>query len=136
MTTINAYLNFNGTCREAMIFYKNCFGGELMFQTVSESPYADKMPKEKQQHILHSTLTKRDLLLLASDMGNEMINGNTITLAADFEFEREIRECFTKLSGGGKIVVPLDKTFWGGMLGMLTDKYGYTWSLNHTEEKK
>ena len=31
MTHINAYLNFNGNCREAMTFYAECLGGEAIY---------------------------------------------------------------------------------------------------------
>jgi PhnB protein len=34
MTEINPYLNFNGSCREAMNFYKECLGGELTLMAV------------------------------------------------------------------------------------------------------
>ena len=46
MTTIITYLTFNGNCREAMTFYKECLGGELHFQTVGVSPHSSKMPKK------------------------------------------------------------------------------------------
>ena len=36
MTQINAYLTFNGNCREAMQFYTDCLGGELYLQTIGE----------------------------------------------------------------------------------------------------
>lgn len=45
MTQINSYLTFNGNCREAMNFYKDCLGGELILQTIGESPLAYKMPQ-------------------------------------------------------------------------------------------
>jgi Bacteriocin-protection, YdeI or OmpD-Associated len=54
MSQINAYLTFNGNCREAMIFYKECLGEELVFQTVGESPLSDKMPPQMKDCILHS----------------------------------------------------------------------------------
>ena len=40
MAQLNAYLRFNGKCREAMTFYQACLGGELTIQTVGESPMA------------------------------------------------------------------------------------------------
>lgn len=44
MKQLNSYLTFNGRCREAMTFYKECLGGELFLQTVGESSLAEKMP--------------------------------------------------------------------------------------------
>ena len=46
MTQINAYLTFNGNCREAMNFYKEVLDGDLALQTIGESPMADKMPQK------------------------------------------------------------------------------------------
>ena len=43
---IQSYLTFNGNCREAMNFYKQCLGGELWFQTVGESPLSEHMPPQ------------------------------------------------------------------------------------------
>jgi PhnB protein len=54
MTQINSYLTFNGNCREAMNFYKDCLGGELNLQTIAESPLADKMPAQMKECILHA----------------------------------------------------------------------------------
>jgi PhnB protein len=37
MTQINAYLTFNGNCREAMVFYKEYLAGEMTMQAVNQS---------------------------------------------------------------------------------------------------
>ena len=39
MNGVKPYLNFNGNCEEAINFYKEALGGELMFmQRYGESP--------------------------------------------------------------------------------------------------
>ena len=83
MTQINAYLTFNGNCREAMTFYKECLGGELNMQTVEGSPMEDQMPAHAKKQILHASLIKDDLVLLGSDMSRpgKLIKGNTISLS-------------------------------------------------------
>ncbi len=58
MAQINAYLNFNGNCREAMQFYKSCLGGELTVQTVEGSPIEFQCPVSMRHHVLHSSLLK------------------------------------------------------------------------------
>jgi PhnB protein len=136
MTQINAYLKFNGNCREAMTFYKECLGGELTVLMVGDSPLANQMPPEAKENVLHSTLTKGNLVLLGSDtMGFGMlIKGSTISLSLDCSSEEEINTYFSKLSSGGEIIYPLHMEVWGGMFGKLTDKYGIEWYLNY--EKK
>ena len=67
MIQINAYLTFNGNCREAMTFYQKCLGGELYLQTIGESPMAAQMPPQMKDSILHSTLTNGEAIIMATD---------------------------------------------------------------------
>jgi PhnB protein len=130
MTQINAYLTFNGNCLEAMTFYKKCLGGELTLQTVKESPMAKQWPARVQQHILHASLIKGELVLLGSDMGGleGLVKGNTISLALACSSEEEIETFFNNLSAGGKITHDLHR-FFDGTIGALTDKFGMNWVL-------
>lgn len=130
MTQINAYLVFNGNCREAMTFYKNCFDGQLTLQTVESSPMADQWPANVQKNILHAALEKNGLTLLASDMASPegLVKGNNISLALACSNQKEITSFFSKLSVGGKVTHPLH-TFFDGTIGALTDKYGVNWLL-------
>ncbi|HKO79463.1 MAG TPA: VOC family protein [Chitinophagaceae bacterium] len=133
MAQINAYLNFNGNCREAMTFYKNCLGGELTVQTVEGSPIEFQCPPSMKHQVLHASLLKGNLVLMASDMiePEGYIKGNTIALSLNCSSEREIKTFFTRLSSGGQITHPLEKQFWGATFGVLTDKYGIKWMLNY-----
>jgi PhnB protein len=38
MNAINPFIGFNGRCREAMTFYRQCLGGEFQMQEVAGSP--------------------------------------------------------------------------------------------------
>jgi PhnB protein len=138
MSTINSHLTFNGNCREAMTFYQSCLGGELTFQTVGDSPLSAKMPKKMKDSILHSTLSNGSLLLMGSDMVNEngLTRGNAVSLTLNCDSEKEIRNCYKKLSAGGQATHPLDDTFWGALFGGLTDKYGNIWMLNYNRKQK
>jgi PhnB protein len=136
MAQINAYLNFNGDCREAMIFYKNCLGGELTIQTVEGSPIEHQCPLSMKHHVLHASLLKGNLVLMASDMiePEGFIKGNTIALSLNCSSEKEIKTFFSRLASGGKVTHPLEKQFWGATFGVLTDKYGIKWMLNYDKE--
>jgi len=130
MSQINAYLTFDGRTREAMTFYKDCLGGELSLLAVKDSPMAGQWPDEVQEKILHASLVKGPLTLLASDMkgAEKLVRGNTISLALSCSSEEEISACFEKLSAGGKVSHPLHK-FFDGTIGALTDKFGMNWVL-------
>lgn len=137
-TQINSYLTFSGNCREAMNFYKECLGGELSLQTIGESPLANKMPPIMKECILHSTLTKDNLVLMGSDMvgDNGLSKGNAVSLMLNCSSEEEIKTCFEKLSAGGKKDHPLENSFWGALFGDLTDKYGNHWLLHFDTNTK
>jgi PhnB protein len=129
-TQINPYLTFNGNCREAMTFYKKCFGGKLNLQTVGESPMASQWPVNAQKHILHASLVHDNLVLLGSDMGGleGIVKGNSISLALGCSSQAEIKKFFSNLSSGGKVTHPLHE-FFDGTIGALTDKFGMNWVL-------
>jgi PhnB protein len=134
MTHINAYLNFNGRCREALTFYHQCLGGELNLQKVSESPMAAQMPSRLGAHILHGTLVNAGIVLMGSDMrGDSIIQGNSVGLCLNCSTDNEINDYFEKLSEGGTIITPLHQTFWGATYGELTDRFGMSWMLNYSK---
>ncbi|MFZ6009492.1 MAG: VOC family protein [Bacteroidota bacterium] len=135
MAKLNPYLNFNGKCREAMTFYQKCLGGELVLQKVSESPMAAQLPANAGNHILHSSLTNNNIVLMGSDMmGDGLVKGNEIGLCLNCNDEEEIKTTFTKLSKGGNVKTPLHQTFWGATYGELTDKFGISWMFNYAKK--
>ena len=119
-----------------MEFYQQCMGGELFFQTIGESPMSEQMPNDMKECILHSTLTKGDLVLMASDMVGEngLIKGNSVSLMYNCGSEEEIRELFKTLSQGGKQDHPIELSFWGALFGDLTDQFGIHWLLHYQKE--
>ncbi len=136
-TQINAYLTFNGNCKEAMSFYKECLGGELTIQTVGESPIAGQCPEAIQGQVMHASLMNNNLLLMASDMMSsaKCVHGNTIALSLNCSSENEIHSFFKNLVEGGTIIEDVKLQFWGALFGVLKDKYGFTWMLHFDKSK-
>ncbi|MBL7730950.1 MAG: VOC family protein [Chitinophagaceae bacterium] len=135
---LNSYLTFNGNCREAMLFYKDCLGGRLTLQKAGESPVASQLPDEMKEYILHATLVSGKIMLMASDMVDEpgLVHGNTVSLMLSCDSEEEVRSCYAKLSSGGKATHPLHDTFWGALFGNLVDKFGNQWLLHYNRVEK
>lgn len=141
MKPLIPYLQFNGNCREAMEFYKNCFGGKLELMTFADAPenacpqgsMPDHMGKD---NIMHACLTNGDFTLMASDnpMGAPVM-GDNISINIQCETIPQTQELFKALSEGGEVTMPLANTFWGAYFGMLVDKYGFHWMLNCQLEK-
>jgi PhnB protein len=124
---LNPYLTFDGNCREAMEFYKECLGGELELMTVEQSGQAENIPDKKDQ-IMHGSLTSDGIVLMASDMimEGEIKQGNTMTLCLNRGSKEEMEELFKKFSEGAKIETEFGETFFG-YYGALEDKFGFRW---------
>lgn len=137
---IITYLTFSGNCREAMTFYKDCLGGELVFHTLGESPFSGDLPGKMKKTVLQATLTKGELLLLGTDMVGEggLRKGNSVSLMLNCRNETEMREYYTRLSRGGRQLHSVSVTFYGALQGDLMDKFGNNWLLycdNHGNNK-
>lgn len=132
MAQLNPYLSFTNNCREAMNFYKDSLGGELVLQTVGEMPeMAAQMPPEMKDSVLHSVLSSGDIVIMASDLNREKpVEGNTVHLCIQCKTEDELNTFFSKLSKGGKITEPISDMPWGAKYGSLIDKFGKYWLFN------
>ncbi len=132
MPQLNPFLRFNdGKCREAMQFYQSIFGGKLEFMTLGESPMAKDSSKEKYDLVMHAELSSGELIFYGSDMmRDKAIVGDNVGMALNCKSETEIKEHFSKLSEGGEVFMGLEDAYWGGLFGMVTDKYGVEWMLN------
>ncbi|MDB5259039.1 MAG: glyoxalase [Candidatus Taylorbacteria bacterium] len=138
MIKLNPYVRFNDAkCREAMTFYKEALGGELIFQTVGESPMAKEMSPETHDRIMHADLKSSSMELYGSDMmRDKAVIGDNVSLSLNCDTEEEANSLFAKLSKGGEVFMPLEKAFWGAIFGVFTDKYGVEWMINCQLDKE
>jgi len=136
MAEFNIYMRFDGKTREAMSFYKNCFGGVLSMTTVGESPMKAMTPPEMHDKIMHSLLTSDSIMIMGSDLTGDKghIHGTTMALCLVCKSKEEIESLFAKLSEGGQVTTPLGEMFFG-TYGDLTDKYGFSWILQFGDGK-
>lgn len=126
--TLNPYINFEDTAKEAMAFYQSVFGGDLVTSTFGEfgmeGPDADK--------IMHSQLTTaQGFTLMCADTpaGMERTAGSSITISLSGD-DGALRDWFAALSEGGTVTTKLEKQMWGDEFGQLTDKFGVGWLVN------
>lgn len=127
---LNPYLSFDGTCRQAMDFYRSILGGELEVHTFGESmPDAGDIADQ----VMHSSLTtEAGYTIFASDTPPGMPAptgaGMTISISGD-EVDR-LRGYWAGLAEGGEVSVPLERQMWGDEFGALTDRHGTPWMVN------
>lgn len=132
MLGVKPYISFKGNCQEAIDFYKDNLGAEILFlQRYGDSPMAGKGPDEM---IMHCSLKIGDSVIMACDNvfddKNPTTIGNNITLAIGTTDVNQAETAFAKMSDGATIVMPMQETFWAERFGMLTDKFGINWMFN------
>lgn len=141
---LNPYLNFPGNTEEAFNFYSSVLEGKIVtMQKFKDTPHGSQISEADSQKIMHAALRLKDgTTLMGSDnigaSGVAYAAGNNFSLSLHPESEQEAEKLFNRLSEGGKVTMPLQKTFWNAYFGMFTDKYGIQWMINHEypEENK
>lgn len=142
MPTPNPYLNFAGNTEEAFNFYKLVFGGEfVMLQRFKDTPEAANVNDSDKDKIMHVALPiGKGNTLMATDalesMGRKLTPGNNFCLSVEVDSKEEAGKIFNGLASGGKVTMPLADAFWGAYFGMVTDKFGIQWMVNHTYKQQ
>ena len=132
MPQLNPYLVFDGDCAEAMRFYQRTLGGKLDLMTNGESPVAAHTPPGAADRIMHARLTLDGQLLMGSDamVGHPYPGKNGFSVSVICPSAAEAKRVFDGLADGGRVTMPLQKTFWAEAFGMLVDRYGAPWMVN------
>jgi PhnB protein len=132
---VQPYLFFNGSCEQAMEFYKKALGAEVqMMMRYKESPQPPPpgmVPPGFENKIMHVSFRVGQTIVMASDgcsLEKPAFEGFSLSLAV--ATEAEVDSIFNALADGGKIGMPLAKTFWSPRFGMVTDKFGVGWMIS------
>lgn len=130
---VQSYLFFGGRCEEALAFYKSAIGAEIqMVMRFNESP--EPMPPGAiqpgfEKKVMHSSFRVGQTTLMASDGCGPESTFEGFSLSITVGTVEEADRAFNALAAGGKVTMPLTKTFWSPRYGMLTDKFGVDWMV-------
>lgn len=131
---VQSYLFFNGRCEEALEFYKSAIGAKVdMLMRFSESPEPPPpgmVPPGHENKVMHASFHVGETMIMASDGCGESQAFQGFSLSLGVATEEEADKYFNALAEGGKVEMPLDKTFWSPRYGMLTDKFGMGWMVS------
>jgi PhnB protein len=132
---IEPYLFLNGRCEEAVEFYKNALGAEVLmlmrFKESPEPPQPGMIPPGSENKIMHVSLRIGDATLMASDGrcgGQPSFQGFALSLTVPNEAEAD--RLFSALASGGQVQMPLAKTFFSPRFGMVADRFGVSWMIS------
>jgi PhnB protein len=126
---MNTYVNFAGTCAEALRFYEQHLGGQIgMMMTHDQAPDQTRVQPEWKHAVLHARITIGGTDLLAADIpGAEPMRSAYLTLAVDSDAEAE--RVFAALSDGGRALMPMQETFFATRFGQVRDRFGLNWMV-------
>lgn len=131
---VEPYLFFNARCEEAMLFYQQAIGAEVIFQMrMDESPTPTQpgsLPPGFENKIMHASLRVGESTVMVSDGNSDMqpsFKGFSLSLGLADVADAEGK--FNALAEGGRVTVPLAPTFWSPCFGMLEDRFGVGWMV-------
>lgn len=131
---VQPYLFFEGRCEEAIEFYRKAIGAEvemlMRYKDSPEPPPPDKVPPNSEDKVMHAAFRVGETTVMASDgfcMGKPSFQGFSLSITA--QSEAEAQKLFGALADGGKVNMPLMKTFFSPSFGMLVDRFGVSWMV-------
>ena len=132
---VEPYLFFNGRCEEAMAFYQEALGAEVTLQMrmneAPDPPPPGAIPPGFEHKIMHANLRIGSTMLMMSDgNSNTQAHFKGVALSLGVADAAEAGRTFNALlQDGGKVTMPLGKTFWSPAFGMLEDRFGVGWMV-------
>jgi PhnB protein len=129
------HLGFDGRCEEAFTFYANVLRGEIVAMMRYGDGPADMcahLPEGAKSRIMHARIIVAGRMLMGADAPPGMassVQGFCVGLQVDSNAEAE--RIFAALSEGGSVQMPIGETFWAHRFGMMTDRFGTPWLVNH-----
>jgi PhnB protein len=128
MTAPTPYVHLPGTARDALIFYGDVFGCAVQLHTFDDFNRTDG-PADA---IAHGYLGEGPVALFAADVvGDERplrCEGMMLSLLGAAS-PSVLRNWFSGLSEGGRIVNDLQTRPWGATDGQVIDRYGLHWLI-------
>jgi PhnB protein len=128
---VQPYLFFEGRCQEAIDFYRQAVGAEVMMHMpFKDSPVPTGQPPEAGDKVMHASVRIGGSEVLMSDGrcgGHPTFQGFSLSLG--LSDDAEAAKAFAALSDGGTVTMPLGKTFFASSFGMVTDRFGVGWMV-------
>ena len=130
---VQSYLFFGGRCEEALEFYKTAIhakvGMVMRFNQSPEPTPPGMLAPGFEDKVMPCSFQVGGTTIMASDGCDTNTQLEGFRLALSVPTEADADRVFNALASGGKIDMPLVKTFWSPRYGMVTDKFGVAWMV-------
>ncbi|HUC85344.1 MAG TPA: VOC family protein [Candidatus Acidoferrales bacterium] len=132
-TIVQPYLFFEGKCEEAVEFYRRSLGAQVHMQMRykdSPEPQPPGCGPVDPNKIMHAQFQIGSTVVMASDgrcSKEAKFEGFALSLVVQTEAEAD--QAFNALANGGKVEMPLAKTFFSARFGMVVDRFGVLWMV-------
>ena len=131
---VHTTLNFYGRTEEAVMFYCRTIEAETLFMMrFRDCPDPSQLKPGFEEKIFHATFRIGSTEIMASDCGCEKLPAEAtfagFSLLLRVDMPEKAEHFFTALSDGGKIQVPLVKTFFAERYGIVVDRFGVSWKV-------
>jgi PhnB protein len=138
---VQVYLLFGGRCEEAIEFYKRTIGAEaiaiIRHKESPEPPPPGMLSPNWENKVMHASFRIGNTPIMASDgCGPEESGFKGFSLSLNVANADEANRVFGALLEGGKVKMPLTKTFFSPSFGMLADRFGVSWMIIVPQEMK
>jgi PhnB protein len=128
---VQPYLFFNGRCEEALEFYRNAVGAQAeMLSRFRDAPEPGMAQRGMENKVMHASFRIGETILMASDGRGGAPRFEGFSLSIVVPDEEKAASVFNALADGGKVTMPLEKTFWAPKFGMLEDRFGVGWMVS------
>jgi PhnB protein len=128
---IQPYLFFEGRCQDAIDFYRQALGAEVVMQMAyKDSPVPTSQPPETGDKVMHASVKIGETQVFMSDgMCGGAPSFQGFSLSLTLKDDAEAARMFAALGDGGAVTMPLAKTFFASSFGMLKDRFGVGWMV-------
>jgi PhnB protein len=131
---VQTTLSFYGRTEEAVNFYCQAIEAETLFlMRFRDCPDPSQSRPGLEEKIFHATFRVGSTTIMASDCGCERPPAGTpfagFALALRVETPEKAERFFSALSEGGRIQMPLAKTFFAERYGIVADRFGISWKI-------
>ena len=128
---VQPYLFFNGRCNEALAFYRDALGAEVVMKMLfKDSPEPSACPTAIADNVMHASVRIGDSMLMVSDgAGGAPGEFKNFSLSLTPTNIGDADKLFNALADGGNVQMPLTKTFFSPRFGMVADRFGVSWMI-------